>query len=248
MTFTVAASGDDGYLVLNSPTYPPTGTTQLNEFPTVVGTSHQFTGSVYQIATGLIRWDTSALPDNSVIQSATFRCYDGGFQANADGKSLTADWYDNWPIDAADWSAVPQRSALANAPLTNFSANTYNTVALSNTNGISTTSYTALRLHLTDGAPTGFNLFTCASFDEGVHTPPQLIVTYTTDSGGGSYLPPSPPPAQPTTVSPSPTPAVPVPPTTPPSPSRDLTLFGRLPSSGEDWRTLHVIAYGAQAF
>ena len=128
------------------------------------------------------------------------------------------------------------------------------------------TGYTGIRLHLSGGQPTGFNIIVCTSFDQGVHTPPELVVTYSVpappESSGGTFspgflatLPRSFPPAEP-----PPLPTVPTPPTiNDPAAvvvtARDLDvernalvtfvrLLGRLPTNSNDWTAVNHLAYG----
>ena len=64
-------------------------------------------------ATSLLRWDTSALPADAVIQGASFKAVVITFRDN-DAPSLTADWYD-WgeTCDAGEFSVVPLAGALS---------------------------------------------------------------------------------------------------------------------------------------
>ena len=64
-------------------------------------------------ANSLLRWDTSALPADAVIQGASLKAVVMTFRDN-DAANLTADWYD-WgeTCDASDFTAVPLTGALS---------------------------------------------------------------------------------------------------------------------------------------
>jgi hypothetical protein len=183
VSFTPGASGDDGDVSLRSDIsagWPPSGSTGG---PFTTGSS--FTAGKrnafgqYQVFTGLVRFDTSSLPDNAQIQSATLTIYPVG-KADADGRSLIGSWYDatNWPIDAGDYTIDAGTTALTGTPLANLSLNTTNTINLQTPSQASLTGSTGLRLGLTGGAPTGDNFIQIAAQD-GTNPPAKLTITYT---------------------------------------------------------------------
>jgi hypothetical protein len=138
----------------------------------------RFAFSSYEVFAGLVRFDTSAIPADATVTSATLRVFVPG-KANADGRNLVAEWYDgsNWPIVAADWSLDSSASALTGFAVSQIRTQASNDIPLSNVAGISKTGYTGLRLHLDGGQPTGDNYVQISSFES--TQPPQLIVTYT---------------------------------------------------------------------
>src|SRR5439155_13028215 len=103
--------------------------------------------------------DTSALPDNATVTSATLKVYVTA-KADADDRSLMAEYYSssNWPIDPADYSLSSSGNALSGADITGITVGSVNSFALTGLTGISTTGYTGLRLHVSGGQPNGDNL------------------------------------------------------------------------------------------
>jgi RHS repeat-associated protein len=184
-TFNVATSGDDTGTVRSGPTYPPTGSITTNHSTsTGVTACRDKSGTTYSICNGFIRWNTSALPDNAVINTATARIYVWA-KGDANNRSITADWYSAWPIDASDHTAYYQITA-SNLPgwdITNIALNADNDFPLADPDTyVSRTSYTGLRFHTTGGvlpsdAPTGLNRITMASWDA-TQTEPRLTIIY----------------------------------------------------------------------
>ena len=182
VSFTVGASGDDGDVSLRSSVgngYPPSGTagpyTTGNYF--TVGKRNAFGN--YQIFDGLVRFDTSSLPDNAQISSATLSIYAVG-KVDGDGRSLIGSWYSaaNWPIDAPDWTADAGTTALTGTPLSALTTNTTNTLTLQTPTLINLTGYTGLRLGLSGNAPANDNYLQIAAID-GTNPAARLTVTYT---------------------------------------------------------------------
>ena len=65
-------------------------------------------------ANSLLRWDTTELPSEAVIESASLRAVAVTMHGNGEASSLTADWYD-WgdTCDPSDYSAQPLTGALS---------------------------------------------------------------------------------------------------------------------------------------
>jgi thermitase len=181
VTFTVGAGGDDGNVgPSGAPTYPPA--TPASPFSTgaifTSGRRHVYGG--YDVFAGLVRFDTSAIPGNATVTSATLRLYVTS-KTNADGRNLVAEW-DNgavWPIDANDYVLSSSGSAFSGVDINQIKANATNDFSLGGLSSVSRTGYTSLRLHVDGGQPTGDNYVQFASFESGLPKP-QLIVTYTT--------------------------------------------------------------------
>jgi hypothetical protein len=177
--FTVATSGDDGYAVATEAVYPPLGISpSADSSQQTDSVVKLFGGGFYQVQVGLIRWDTSSLPDDANIISATLRV-SVAVSFGADARSLTAEWYDPGTIDAADWTATVGTTAHAGTPLTSPAPGVDYDFALRNLTSISLTSFTGLRLHISGAAPTGTNSFAYASSDDVFYPAPRLVVQYT---------------------------------------------------------------------
>ena len=132
----------------------------------------------YGISNGLLRFDTSGLPDDAVITSATLRIYMTA-KADGDNRSLAADWYTAWPIDASDFTSVAGTTAIAGVDITGLTVQSANDVPLQNLTSISLTGYTGLRLHVDGGVPAADNVVQFASLEHTTRPEPQLIITYT---------------------------------------------------------------------
>lgn len=186
MTFTITTGADDGRTQRNGATYPPDGTiTSISNTSGVDITRSDNGGgkdTSVSVKNGLFRWDTSALPDNAVLSSATVT-FNVDQILNDDARSLTADWYTSWPIDESDWILSAQTNALSGIALSTFSLGS-NTITLENiSTNVSTTGYTGVRFHINGGLPTGQNLLQVSSYEVAIIDPstmPLLTVTYTT--------------------------------------------------------------------
>ena len=193
ITFMIPTGTDDGRTQRDGATYPPNGTITTTIETSGVAIARYDNGSgknsSVSVQNGLFRWDTSALPDDAIISSATVTFYMDTI-ANDESRSLTADWYTSWPIDESDWILEPQTGALSGIALSTFSVGS-NTITLENVStNVSTTGYTGLRFHISGGLPTGQNFVTVTAYDnggEGSQVRASLTVTYTTPSlAGGS--------------------------------------------------------------
>jgi hypothetical protein len=189
MSFSIAAGGDDGNVMVNDMTgssggtpapYPPTGAATSSATGPVVGVRRAgpvFGG--YEVRVGLVRFDTSGLPDNATVTGASLKLYVTS-AASADGRSLVGEWYPaNWPIGAADYTSGAATTALTGTAIQSLAGNQTNTLALQNLGSVSTTGYTALRLEISGGQPTGENSVYFAAFENGSQPGAQLVVTYT---------------------------------------------------------------------
>lgn len=186
-TFNIAASADDQWVYKNSG-YPPSSAMARETSTTDIWVER----SPSELVNGLLKFNTSALPDNAVISDVVLRCY-VLINANADSLSLTAGWYAWDGASASDYSASPETSALSGVPFSGITTSTDNNFTLTDTSGwphVSRTSYTYLRLHVSqrasDATPSGSNLLTFASYDHTTLTEPRLLVTYTL--GGGELI------------------------------------------------------------
>jgi hypothetical protein len=180
ITVGVAAGGDDGNVVVTAPGYPPVGGAVANSTGSVLTAGRRFVYGGYDVFDGLVRFDTSAIPDGATITGATLRLYVTG-KADGNNRNLVAEWYDagSWPIDAGDYVLNPGGSALAGADVTQIAVGASNDFALTGFGSISKTGYTGLRLGVDGGQPTADNYVQIAAFDHPTLAEPRLIVTYT---------------------------------------------------------------------
>jgi hypothetical protein len=98
---------------------------------------------------GFLRWDTSSIPDNATIKSATFNVYFSGWGAL--GRDCYADFW-NWTpnVGLADWSLSSNGTAgiaaVSGPGVKTFTTSSYAT-------GINKTGFTGVRFNISGDAP-----------------------------------------------------------------------------------------------
>lgn len=182
LSFSLASGGDDGDLQQRSSVsggYPPTGGIGVNSTGSVFTAGRRLAFGNYSVLVDLLRFDTSALPDDAVVTSATLKLHVTG-KADANDRALQAEWYAaaSWPIDAADFALDSSASALPGADLTAIATGQVSSFALASLTSVSVTGFTGLRLHISGGQPTGDNLIQFASYDHASLPEPQLVVEW----------------------------------------------------------------------
>ena len=187
VTFSLGVGADDGDLAASGGSYPPAGAPAVSVGGSVLTAGRRFVFGGYQVLTGLLRFDTSSLPEGASVVSARLRLHVKA-KADANDRRLVGEWYDPaaWPIDAGDFSAVAVADALAGADITGLTVNAVNELVLSDLSGIDPGGYSGLRLHIDGGQPGGDNYVQIASYDNTSLPEPKLIVTYTLDGGSSS--------------------------------------------------------------
>lgn len=180
-TFNVAASGDDGEALGSGAGYPPSATLAVSANASIE--LQKTLGANYTVSVALIRFDTSSLPDDATIDSATLRIRVTATD-DINSRSLTVEWYDAGTIGTEDYTATVGTDAHAGTAIGSISGGADNDFVLVNVSNVSKTGYTGLRLHISGGAPTGGNFVFFAAFDHATLTEPRLIVEYTEAAGG----------------------------------------------------------------
>jgi hypothetical protein len=182
-TFSVAASGDDVWVSRESASageWPVTGSfSVLDALANISARKAQF-AAFSDCVVALLRFDTSSIPDNAVIISATLRLQTVAKGA-ATGRDIQVGYYasSNWPIDSADWSGADNPGSDAGVfPISGFSVGVEANLALTNPQLISTTGYTGFRLSISGAEPTvdDDHRLEWAAFDHATEPEPQLIV------------------------------------------------------------------------
>jgi hypothetical protein len=184
LTFSVSAGGDDGDVSVagaQAAGYPPSGAAAPNASGSVFTAGRRLAWGEFEVLTALLRFDTSALPDNATVTSVRLRLHVTG-TADANDRSLVGEWYStaNWPIDATDWTLSAGANALPGADITALVKNATAELNLTGPAGISLNGYTGLRLGISGGQPSGDNYVQISALEHPGKPEPQLIVTYTT--------------------------------------------------------------------
>lgn len=125
----------------------------------------------------MVRFDTSALPDDATVTAATLKLYATTLQ-DTDDRNFQCEYYTGWPIGTEDYTTSPGNDAHSGTPLDSLTLNIYNSFSLSNLGSISKTGYTGFRCSISGGQPTGLNHALFAAYDGGSNLP-WLQITYT---------------------------------------------------------------------
>jgi hypothetical protein len=187
-TFSVAASGDDGFVSRDGTgEFPPTGT-----ITATTNTTSDFGGqarklintaiSFSNIAVALFQFNTAALADDATVTAAVFR-FSVTSKATEDSLALNFEYYDlGASIGTEDYAAGVGVTAAQVAAGTWQAWATTGTVdvSLSNLSNINKTGFTGIRVGM-DGTPfdasqTRINI---AELDHTTRDEPKLLVTYT---------------------------------------------------------------------
>lgn len=179
----IAASGDDGYVGVFSPTYPPLGTpgsynSTVANVEVYRSYEPTFTGTEYFIYNGLLRFDTSAIPDAEALLSAYLEGYVESAQ-NTNNRNFMAEYVSSWGSSfAADYTTTPSGTAHAGTALSALATPGLYQFALQNLTSINKTGITSLRLHVDGGTPTGWNSTVIAAYDNtSSRQVPRLVIT-----------------------------------------------------------------------
>jgi hypothetical protein len=191
-TFRPAVSGDDGMTYMQGTTWNGTEKGGGNDSTgTGISVKDYANGTTYTRGQGLIRFDTSTLPDNATITAASVTFNPNGTQYLGSGAcSFKVDWIEPYPTNWAITSSHPTflASPLGNAYSGEASANVSGTAAttlslVSPDGHISLTSYTALRFSMVRSSAPPTNGTECQysmrSYDSSQTLDALLSVDYT---------------------------------------------------------------------
>jgi hypothetical protein len=159
-TFDVSAHAQDTNARYDHTAWPPSGGT-FTPFDAagVLFIKKYFGAGSYQANVGLIRWDTSSIPDTDTITAATLSVKIADIPSNGNGMSLVGDYYDfgGTPAVAADWIETASPSIWTPAAVSTFTNGQRKILTLTDLSGINKTGYTGIRLTLSAGTPTSNN-------------------------------------------------------------------------------------------
>jgi hypothetical protein len=183
LTVGLASGADDGEVDLSgaqSAGYPPSGTATVYNGKTLTAARRLAFGS-YGVYVPLLRFDTSGLPAGATVTSATLKLYVNK-ALSQDGRNLVAEWAPSavWPLVSSDWTLNSTASALAGVPISSLPTGAVASFALTGLANVSATGYTALRLHVDGGQPSGDNYVQFAASEDTSVPAPQLVLTWTT--------------------------------------------------------------------
>lgn len=168
-----SAPGDAGYLPTPI-TWPPTGTIYFgggvpkgyiggSALKTYVETNPADGTQLatYLVFISMMRFDTSSLPDDAQVATATLRLYHEAMNDN--NRSLAVEWYPSFTgaTAASDWTLDVDGSAHPGVPLSTLDqqGHTWVEIPLSGASAnVSRTGMTAFRLGITGGQPVATNL------------------------------------------------------------------------------------------
>ena len=184
--FAVAQSGDDGDLERGDAAYPPSGAAETDgsrSGSVLYVRRSKATPSYQPVRVALLRFDTSALPDDATLTYAELQLHTT-VRSNTDGRALLAEWYpvSGWPIDGNDWTIADTGSAHGGTPLAAFQPGAQQALELHGLSSIDRRGPTAVRLHVSGStsAPLGPNDLAFAAYDHATLPAPTLVVTYRT--------------------------------------------------------------------
>lgn len=187
-------------LYVSNPTYPPTGYQEITGTisPTISVRKRYIRQSeflhTYLIIVGLLRFDTSELPDTALVTGATLRLH-GGTEYNNDDRNLSLEWA-SWTAPRGvigDWTATVNGTAHSGVPLNElpYPIGSWFEIPLQNVvSGIQKTGVTHLKASIDGGAPgvfgvsSGFNDVVFKGIDYQGSSPgnpdyaPRLVVSY----------------------------------------------------------------------
>lgn len=186
VSFGTQDTGDDAYSAKQSATaYPPLdGTNTFTDSGAAILVRKTTSGvPEWENYTGFIAWDTSSLPDDAIVTSASVTLYADAITSDTD-RSLVIAWLDKEPpFSVADHVNDQETGDIAYTfPASAISPTANRTYPLDITNHtINSSGKTSLRLSVSGPAvPTGeTNDYQFESFDDGVgNNPPTLSITY----------------------------------------------------------------------
>lgn len=175
------AGSDDGYVIGQSASWPPSSGSSVDTVSVTSRPMRGFDFTNYRLNVGLLRFDTSAIPDTAAVTGAVLRLWVTE-KVGSENPSLGGEYYDasNWPIDIGDFTSTPSNSAFGYVSFTSINLNQYNSFTLNSPSAnINKGGYTGFRTHVNTSVtpPTVLHWLDYDSF-EGNTTKPELEVTY----------------------------------------------------------------------
>lgn len=175
----ISLAADDQMAVGTGPTYPPAYTNHAPTTDTTLSASRSFEGgTTYVVRSGLMRFDTSQIPDGATVTNARMLAYVTALDTD-DARNISAEYY-TWDGSSSDYNATgalvgPQAFVFG---ISNYSPGNWAFPLLTSGANINKSGYTSLRWSVSGGAPSGLNYFVFASSSNVTRAKPLLNVLY----------------------------------------------------------------------
>lgn len=185
--FDITDDAFDARVQRTGTSYPPSGSYLVNSTEATMYVEKWYSNPDYIISVGLLRFDTSSLPNDCVILSASLVLYIVS-KADNDSRSFVAEWYDmGASAGSEDWTSTVASNAHSGTSISSITASSANSFSLSNLSNISKTGYTGLRLHVTGDTPVNGSSVSWASYSYKQYVAnqaePRLLITADLPSG-----------------------------------------------------------------
>lgn len=195
ITIPIASGPKDGHITREKipVVWPPDGAITPNDFADTayavfLRKVYHTTFNFSECALACLMFDTSSLPDDAIITSATVRAVLADKQiAGGLAKNLDLEWYDflDGTIDAADWAEniSPTAGTIPFATWSAYAIGASIDIPLSNADAnIDRSGETGIRLAFSSGALSGAtnpdNILTFYSLENVTYAEPKLIIAY----------------------------------------------------------------------
>jgi hypothetical protein len=179
VTIPIAASLDDRHVTKTGSTYGTLGSATWDSANMYVKTVRSSASGV-EVTNGLLKFDTSIIPDAATVDAATLRGYVEN-KASAYSLDLRGEYYEWDGSSASDHQTLATHGTTAFSPvrIASLYAGSLEDMTLENLSNIEKTGFTYIRLHITGTEPGGFNFVWFAAYDHTGDPEMKLIVTYT---------------------------------------------------------------------
>lgn len=163
--------------------YPPSTVTNVDTTSGtyVVGRGYYY-GNAYTYDTSVVlgNFDTSSIPSNAVISSATLTV-GLGQKGSADDFYVAGEWYNNFPIDAADYTSGYSETAFSLTRIQSSPPSPWTLTLKNPNNSIRKGLTTGIRIAMNGGQPFGENYLQIKTLSLTItytaNNPPTLILT-----------------------------------------------------------------------
>lgn len=145
VTFYVASGDDDGYVYAGKTTNPPSYS-DYNKTSAFYSTRKWFyNGTSYFVDIGLVRFNTSALPDDAQITGAKLKVYTKYVSGST--RNINCEYFEGtWTWGSGMYTTSELGTTAFQVALSSFTTNSTTEITLSNPTSINRTGYTAFRM------------------------------------------------------------------------------------------------------